>query len=100
MVAGGARPWTRRDRNEAGGRTLGEHHEWLAGVMAEMDRKAGVGVPCDEAYLASSLDRQIEAARDRMRLAEELRAVIVRPMSPTAPSPATQVEAVPAGSPS
>ncbi|MDO8483354.1 MAG: hypothetical protein Q7S35_00225, partial [Candidatus Limnocylindrales bacterium] len=86
-------PNTRRARMEAKDPTVGEHFEWLAGVMAELDRKAGVGVPYDDAHLASTLDRRIQNAQDQMRVAEELRAVIVRPMSPAAfpaPPPATQ----------
>jgi hypothetical protein len=81
-------PLARRGRVEAGDPAIYEHFEWLADVMAEMDRKAGLSVPYDEAYLASTLDRKIEMARDRIRLAEELRAVIVRPMTPsTSPAP-------------
>jgi hypothetical protein len=88
-------PWTRRSRIERGDPKNGENHEWLAGVMAEMDKKAAVSLTYDEAYLASSLDRRIENERDRLRVAEELRAVIVRPMSspppwaPPAPEPET-----------
>jgi hypothetical protein len=95
-------PWTHRVRIEADDPRTGRDHEWLAGVIAEMDMKEGVSHPFDEAYLASTLDRRIQRARDDIRLAEELRAVIVRPMSPLTPpatSPATQGEAASAGPP-
>ena len=49
--------------------------------MAEMERKAGV-TSFDEARLASTLDARITRTRDEIRVAEELRAVIVRPLSP------------------
>lgn len=77
-------PNTRRFRAETGNSRAGEHHEWLAHVMAEMDRKAGVNIHYDDAYLAGTLDRRIQKARDQIRLAEELRAVIIRPMSSAA----------------
>jgi hypothetical protein len=95
-------PWTRRSRIERGDPKNGEHHEWLAGLMAEMDGKAGVGPLYDEAYLASTLGRRIENEQGRLRIAEELRAVIVRPMSPgvtTEPPSVAQVETAPAGQP-
>ena len=79
-------PFQRRYRIETGDQKGGEHFEWLAGVIAEMDRKAGVSNPFDEALLASTLDTRIQSARDGIRVAEELRAVIVRPMSPTTAS--------------
>jgi hypothetical protein len=77
---------------------LSRHHEWLAGVVAEMDRKAGLGPSYDEAFLANTIDERIQRARDMIRVAEELRAVMVRPMSPAmppAPPPAAQAEAAP-----
>jgi hypothetical protein len=86
-------PNTRRFRIETGESRSGEHFEWLAGVMAEMDREAGVGPQYDEAYLLVTLDRRIQKARDQIRLMDELRAVIVRPMPPAvppAPPPAAQ----------
>jgi hypothetical protein len=93
-------PFARRARIEADDPFVYEHFEWLAGVMAEMDRKAGVGASYDEAFLAGTLDERIERARDQIRIAEELRAVIVRPMSspvPPAPPPvAPSAEAAPA----
>ncbi|MEO6207482.1 MAG: hypothetical protein ABIP77_05970 [Candidatus Limnocylindrales bacterium] len=64
-----------------------EEFEWLAGLMAEMDRKAGNTKVFDEAYLARQLPRFIENNLELIRVAEELRAVIVRPMSPASLTP-------------
>jgi hypothetical protein len=51
--------------------------------MAEMESKAGVTSQyADEAVLTSSLDWRIQRTRGEIRVAEELRTVIVRPMSP------------------
>ena len=86
-------PFVGRFRSEFGDPRGGEHFEWLAGVMAEMDKKAGVGAIFDDAYLIGSLDRRIQNDQDRIRLSEELRAVMIRPMSPAMPQaapPATQ----------
>jgi hypothetical protein len=61
---------------------IGEHFEWLAGVMEDMERKAGVSSEyVDDAHLAVALDWRISMARGRIRVAEDLRAVIVRPLS-------------------
>jgi hypothetical protein len=49
--------------------------------MAEMERKAGVTSHyADEAQLTSTLDMRIRRTRGEIRVAEELRAVIIRPM--------------------
>ena len=72
-------PFTNRSRIERNDPRIGEHHEWLAAFMADMDRKAGVGIAFDEAYFTSTLERRIQDAKDVIRVAEELRAVIVRP---------------------
>ncbi len=76
-------PYLRRIRVETGVMGGGDHFEWLAGVMADMERKAGATSQyADEERLASTLDRRIWQARSEIRIAEELRAVIVRPLSP------------------
>ena len=95
-------PVTRRLRIEAADPRLSASHEWLAGVMAEMDAKAGLALEYDEAFVMSQLAERIDRARDQVRISEELRAVIVRPASPVEPSmpqPAVQEEAPPAGQP-
>jgi hypothetical protein len=96
-------PYTRRLRIETGDKRLSEHFEWLAGVMAEMESKAGVRSEyADEAHLASTLDMRIRRTRGEILVAEELRAVIIRPMSPAASlvsSPAADEAAAPASPP-
>jgi hypothetical protein len=48
-----------------------------------MERKAGVTSQyADEAVLTRTLDWRIQRTRGEIRVAEELRTVIVRPMSP------------------
>src|SRR5258706_11077474 len=79
-------PVTRRLRIEAADPRLSISHEWLDGEMAEMDAKSGVAPSYDEAFVMSQLDERVERARDQVRISEELRAVIVRPMSPAGPS--------------
>jgi len=79
-------PVTRRLRVEANDPSLSASHEWLAGVMAEMDAKAGFAVIYDDAFLATQLDERLERARYQVRIAEDLRATIVRPMSPGTPA--------------
>ena len=76
-------PFVRHWRVAFGTPQGGEHFEWLAGVMAEIDSKTGTKLRVDDAYLRSTLDRRIQNDRDRIRIAEELRAVIVRPAFPT-----------------
>jgi hypothetical protein len=53
--------------------------EWLAGEVAEMDRRSGVATEFDWPHVLKSLDRRIENDTDRLRVEEELRAVLVRP---------------------
>lgn len=79
-------PYTHRLRVEAGDPGLSEHFEWLASVMTEMERAAGVTSRyADEDVLASTLDWRIQRTRGEIRVAEELRTVIVRPGSSNAP---------------
>ena len=80
-------PYTRRLRIETGDRQRKEHLEWLAGVMAELDRKAGVDIRYDDAFIAKRLDSVIENFQDRIRVAEELRATVLRPMTTEALPP-------------
>ena len=67
--------------------------------MAGMESKAGVTSQyADEAVLTSTLDWRIQRTRGEIRVAEELRTVIVRTMSPAAPPApplAAQAEAAP-----
>jgi hypothetical protein len=57
-------PHARRRRAEWHSQTMLENFEWLAGVMAEFDRRAGMPT-FDEAWLASILERLIGGAPDR-----------------------------------
>jgi hypothetical protein len=71
--------------------TLGPF-EWLAGQMAEMDLRAGDAPAYDEASRTPYLNSLIDGNRENIRIAEELRAVIVRPMSTAdiAPEPSAK----------
>jgi hypothetical protein len=69
------------DRVECGSPETLEHFEWLAGVMAELDRKAGRTVTYDQERLAHERPEHIREVDRAIRMDEELRAVIVRPMS-------------------
>ena len=80
-------PTTLRERERTEQPRNNEHFEWLAGVMAELDRKAGEGPTFDRAYLTPIVPRMIESYLEAIRTAEELRAVIVRPMAPSTPTP-------------
>ena len=63
-------PYTRRVRVESNVLGAGEDFEWLAGVMADMERKAGVtSEVCRRGKLASTLDCtfRVPAARSGLR---------------------------------
>jgi hypothetical protein len=77
-------PFVGRVRAEVGPRG-GEHFEWLAGQMAELDRKVGDTTIYDAEYLARTLDNHRRNASDRLRVAEELRGL--------GPGPADEVVA-------
>jgi hypothetical protein len=64
-------------RAQTGNWTIGEHFEWLAASMDEMDRKRGIPAPDAARLLPSTLESNLEA----IRTAEELRAVVMRPTS-------------------
>jgi uncharacterized protein DUF4760 len=72
--------------------------EWLAQVMAELDRRAGASV-FNEALLASQLPSRIASFQDRLRFEQALRSAAVtsgdpstveRPAPPSAPSAAIE----------
>ena len=65
------------------------HFEWLAGLMVEMDRKAGRTMTFDEGSVARSLAASIEIRLHQIRTGEELRSVIVRPASTGTLAPET-----------
>ena len=73
-------PFVERARAEVGPRG-GEHFEWLAGQMADLDRKVGDTTTYDAEYLARTLDYHMRNHSDRLRTAEELRGFVPRPSS-------------------
>lgn len=81
-------PTVRSGRVEAEDPILYEHFEYLVGVMAKISRAHGIA-PLDEALSMRLLPDYITTNREAVALAEELRAVIVRPMSPAEIEPAT-----------
>lgn len=68
-------PFARRQR-AGGGALIYEHFEWLAGVMVEMNRRAGAPI-IDEAMIASGLERHITAYQDQIRVEQALRTVTI-----------------------
>ncbi len=74
-------PFVAAMRTKVGTSKLYEHFEWLAGYMAARDREANVTVDFDDLFSAKRIDEEIQAAQGYIRTFEELRAVIVRPMS-------------------
>ena len=89
-------PHARRERDELGDGAVWEDFEWLAGLMAEMDRRTGKAT-VDKA-MSGSLEDEITYLRGRIRIEEELRTVILAPpevvpippvaVPPTAPTAA------------
>ena len=82
-------PVTRRLRAEVEGPTYLENFEWLAGIMAEKNLRAGM-LPMDEAWLASNMERRIRMFQDLIRVQQSLRAVVIASPDavPVAPVPA------------
>jgi hypothetical protein len=56
-----------------------EEFEWLAALMADLDRRAGSTGAYDDDALAERIRSNIGQSRDAIRTAEEMRAVLVRP---------------------
>ena len=83
---GYAHPLGRVLRIETGNPGIGEHFEWLVGVLARIDGVAGITTTYDDARVARDLDSRIASARRNLRIAEELRAVIVRPSTGEEPT--------------
>jgi hypothetical protein len=66
-------PYARELRESQGDPAIYEHFEWLAGTMAEIDRKAGLTVTVDEAGLAQKIQYSIQVLHEAIRAEEELR---------------------------
>ena len=77
-------------RDHANDRGIWVDFEWLAGLFATFDRKAGEPAAFDDAYLAHRLPDLIESNRHAIRMFEELRTVVVRPESTLDPKPAAR----------
>jgi len=81
-------PSVRRLRVEQGNPHNYEDNEWLAGKMAELDRRKGR--PAADVAILGSLDSLISSRQERLRVEEALRTVIVAPPDTTrAGSPTT-----------
>ena len=86
-------PYVRKWRLEEGD-ALSEHFEWLAGAMAEMDRRAGVTMVYDDARLTGELEHRIAAFQTQLRVEQSLRTVIIASpetlpaVPPESPAPA------------
>lgn len=97
-------PRVLRGRAESGNASYMEDLEWLAGVMAEMDRRAGTPA-FTSAWMARGMDRAITSAQEQIRVEQALRSVIVvsadsvaveqsaAPAAPPAPAPAPAPQA-------
>jgi hypothetical protein len=68
-------------RDRANDRGIWVDFEWLAGLFAKFDRKAGEPAAYDAAYLAGRLPDLLESNRRAIKIFEDLRAVVVRPES-------------------
>jgi hypothetical protein len=79
-------PQIQRWRIDRDPRAIGDF-EWLVGIMADMDRRAGVP-PLDEALIISTLGGYITSLEDRLRVEQSLRTVVIAEAVPAAP-PAT-----------
>ena len=72
-------PTTQSVRSLTDNPRIGEHFEWLAAALDGRDRKRGIPAPDVARLLPHTLTENLEA----VRTAEELRAVAMRPSSPS-----------------
>jgi len=68
-------------RDRAGDPTVLAHFEWLAEQYAQEERMEGRAGHLDQAALAKLLSLSVVNVREALATAEEVRAVIVRPLS-------------------
>jgi hypothetical protein len=87
-------PRVRRLRAETGDPSILENLEWLAALMARMDKRAGRPATTSWEYVTENLDWWIEAHEDRLRTARAARTVLYlpadavgAPQPPLLPSP-------------
>jgi hypothetical protein len=76
-------PFVHSRRAELRDATEFQQFEWLAGVMAGLDRRAGASV-LDEALFAIQLNGRIASLQDRLRFEQALRSAIVAAPDPLA----------------
>jgi hypothetical protein len=85
-------PFARR-RQAAVGPAMYENFEWLAGVMAEFNRRLGSRI-ADQEALTGELQPRIDAYRDHIREEEALRTfILASPDAALSSSPATAASA-------
>jgi Domain of unknown function (DUF4760) len=81
------RPTVKSMREQSGDPKIYDHFEWLAGRIEEMEGRPAPMLAYDSEERARSLTSGIDFCLQGIRAAEELRAVIVRPMSATTLTP-------------
>ena len=72
-------PWVSAGRVEWGDPKISDEFEWLAGAMADINRRDGTGIVPYEEMLTTSLAGRISATQDAIRVEQALRTVIVAP---------------------
>lgn len=87
-------PWIRKKRAEFGDPRVFENFEWLAGVLAEMDRRAGVPA-ITSAAIPSHIDALFAYSQESITVAQAMRTVII-----ASPEPEAVIVAQPAPAPS
>jgi hypothetical protein len=70
------KPYIAAVRRDEGDAKIGEHFEWLAGVMVDLDRSLATPPVYDWAFVVSTLDVRLATATDTLRLVRSLRAPI------------------------
>lgn len=63
-------------REEVSDTTIGENFAWLAGAMADLNRKVAIPPVVDEALVFSRIDASLAATTDTLRLVRSLRAPV------------------------
>jgi hypothetical protein len=87
-VWGWLAPWATKRRAELGQPDWAEQLEWMAGLMAEMDRRGG-RQPVTAADLTRDMDREIAYRLERISAAEAMRSItLVQPVAVTVARPA------------
>jgi len=89
-------PYAQRRRTELHEPAAYEHFEWLAGIMGELDRRAGY-VPADMDWVMANMERRIAMFQDMIRVQQSLRTVITA--SPDAVQTAPRATANPRSGP-